>query len=124
LRDSTVRYIYVDTPGTVPVSNFFTPRRKIGFGEYTTFVDLSDKGPNQWFWYFYNSTDSTQCNKCKNQPFFPNFFGNPTEQNPLFFGGDPGKWSICLQTWNARGWDTTCYKDYLEILNSYFVCSG
>ncbi|MFY8107681.1 MAG: hypothetical protein ACOVO9_01770, partial [Bacteroidia bacterium] len=35
LRDSTTRYIFVDTPGTPTVSNFFTPRRKIGFGEYT-----------------------------------------------------------------------------------------
>ncbi|MCA0428614.1 MAG: DUF5011 domain-containing protein [Bacteroidetes bacterium] len=123
-RDSVTRYIYVDTPGTVPISNFFTARRKIGFAEYAPFVDLSDKGPNQWYWWFYRSEDSSSCNKCNNPPFFPNFFSNPYAQNPLFFGGDPGKWSVCLQTWNTRGWDTTCIKDYLEVLNSYSVCSG
>jgi len=124
LRDSTIRYIYVDTPGTPTVTNFFTARRKIGFAEYAPFVDLTDKGPNQWYWWFYRSGDSSSCNKCNNPPFFPNFFSNPYAQNPLFFGGDPGKWSVCLQTWNARGWDTTCYADYLEVLNSYSVCSG
>ena len=124
LRDSVLRYIYVDTPNAAPVSNFFTPRKKIGTSEYVPFIDLSDRGPNQWAWWYYRSSDSSQCNMCNTNPFFPNFFFNATDQNPLFFGGDPGKWTVCLQTWNLRGWDTTCYKDYIEVLNGYNVCSA
>ncbi len=124
LRDSVLRYIYVDTPNAAPVSNFFTPRKKIGTSEYAPFIDLTDRGPNQWAWWYYKSSDSSQCNVCNTNPFFPNFFANETDQNPLFFGGDPGKWTVCLQTWNLRGWDTTCYKDYIEVLNGYYVCSS
>ncbi|MCG9879995.1 MAG: hypothetical protein MH472_05300, partial [Bacteroidia bacterium] len=39
LRDSVVKYIYVDTPGTTPKPNFFAARRKVGIGDYASLVD-------------------------------------------------------------------------------------
>ena len=119
LRDSIVKYIYVDTPSAPPVANFFSARRKIGIGDFLTLVDLTTGGPNQWSW----SADPW-CNLCTTPPYFNNFFGGPTDQNPLFFAGDPGKFTICLQAWNARGDDTVCIKDYIEVVNSVNVCSG
>ncbi len=119
LRDSIVKYIWVDTPNIVPVPNFFAARTKIGIGDYASLVDISSNGPNQWYWTF-----TPTCNLCATPPYFNNFFAGPTDQNPLFFGGDPGKFSICLQVWNARGWDTVCKPDYIEVLNSINICSG
>jgi PKD repeat protein len=119
LRDSIVRFIWVDTPSTTPKPNFFAARQKIGFGEYASMVDITSGGPNQWSWTF-----NPPCNLCTTPPYFNNFFAGPTDQNPLFFGGDPGKFTICLQAWNVRGWDTICKKDYMEVLNSISICSG
>ena len=119
LRDSVVKYIYVDTPNTTPKPNFFAARRKVGIGEYANMVDISSGGPNQWYWTF-----DPPCNLCTTPPYFNNFFAGPTDQNPLFFGGDPGKFTVCLQAWNDRGSDTVCKKDYIEIINSINICSG
>jgi len=119
LRDSVLRYVFVDTPSQVPNTDFITFKRKIGFGDYGNLLDLTRYGPNQWLWTF-----DPPCNKCNQLPFFNNFFAGPTDQNPLFFGGDPGKYTICLQTWNARGWDSICKPSYIEVLNSYSICSG
>ncbi len=119
LRDSVTKYIWVDTPNVKPVANFNSGRLKIGIGDYAVMNDLSLQGPTQWYWTF-----SPPCNLCAIQPYFNNFFAGPTDQNPLFFGGDPGVYTVCLQTWNARGWDTICKKDYIEVLNSISICSG
>jgi PKD repeat protein len=119
LRDSIVRYIWVDTPSTTPKPNFFAARKKIGIGDYASMVDITSGGPNQWYWTF-----DPPCNLCATPPYFNNFFAGPTDQNPIFFGGDPGKFTVCLQAWNARGWDTICKKDYIEVLNSISICSG
>ncbi len=119
LRDSIVKYIWVDTPNNVPKPNFFAARTKIGIGDYASLVDISTNGPNQWYWTF-----DPACNLCSTPPYFNNFFAGPTDQNPLFFGGDPGQFSVCLQVWNARGWDTVCKANYLEVLNSINICSG
>jgi PKD repeat protein len=119
MRDSIVKYIYVDTPGLKPNANFFSSKRIVGVGDYTTLVDLSTGGPNQWLW----SADPF-CNLCNVPPYFNNFFGGPADQNPLFFAGDPGKYTVCLQVWNARGDDTTCLQNYIEVVNSINVCSG
>jgi PKD repeat protein len=108
LRDSIVKFIYVDTPSLKPNANFFSSRRKIGVNDYLTFVDLTTGGPNQWLW-----TADPFCNLCNVPPYFNNFFAGVTDQNPLFFAGDPGKYTICLQVWNARGDDTVCLKDYI-----------
>jgi hypothetical protein len=45
LRDSIVKFIYVDTPGTTPKPNFFAARRKIGIGEFSTLIDISIRVP-------------------------------------------------------------------------------
>jgi PKD repeat protein len=119
LRDSIVKYIWVDTPSTAPKPNFFSARRKIGIGDYASLVDITSGGPFQWYWTF-----DPACNLCTTPPYFNNFFAGPTDQNPLFFGGDPGKFTICLQAWNDRGWDTICKKDYIEVINSINICSG
>jgi PKD repeat protein len=119
LRDSVVKYIWVDTPGTTPKPNFFAARRKIGIGDYASLVDITSGGPNMWYWTF-----DPACNLCTTPPYFNNFFAGATDQNPLFFGGDPGKFTICLQVWNARGFDTICKKDYIEVINSINICSG
>jgi PKD repeat protein len=119
LRDSIVKFIYVDTPGTTPKPNFFAARRKIGIGEFSTLIDISSGGPNQWYWTF-----DPPCNLCTTPPYFNNFFAGPTDQNPLFFGGDPGKFTVCLQAWNDRGSDTVCKKDYIQVINSINICSG
>ncbi|OYU97152.1 MAG: hypothetical protein CFE21_02340 [Bacteroidetes bacterium B1(2017)] len=119
LRDSIVKYIWVDTPNTKPVPNFFAARRKVGIGDYVSLLDISTGGPNMWYWTF-----DPACNLCTTPPYFNNFFAGPTDQNPLFFAGDPGKFAICLQVWNDRGWDTICKKDYIEVINSINVCSG
>ncbi|MCG9879410.1 MAG: GEVED domain-containing protein, partial [Bacteroidia bacterium] len=63
LRDSVVRYIYVDTPGTTPKPNFFAARRKVGIGDYASLVDITSGGPNQWFWTF-----DPPCNLCTTPP--------------------------------------------------------
>jgi PKD repeat protein len=119
LRDSIVKYIWVDTPSSAPKPNFFSARRKVGIGDYASLVDITSGGPNQWYWTF-----DPACNLCTTPPYFNNFFAGPTDQNPLFFGGDPGKFTICLQAWNDRGWDTICKKDYIEVINSINICSG
>ncbi|MCF8446810.1 MAG: hypothetical protein K9H61_07420, partial [Bacteroidia bacterium] len=119
LRDSVVKYIWVDTPNTTPKPNFFAARRKIGIGDYASLVDITSNGPFQWYW-----TYTPACNLCTTPPYFNNFFAGPTDQNPLFFGGDPGKFTVCLQAWNDRGWDTICKPDYIEVLNSINMCSG
>ena len=119
LRDSIVKFIWVDTPSTAPKPNFFAARRKVGIGDYASLVDITSGGPFQWYWTF-----EPQCNLCTTPPYFNNFFAGATDQNPLFFGGDPGKFTICLQAWNDRGWDTICKKDYIEVINSINVCSG
>ncbi len=119
LRDSIVKYIWVDTPNFTPKPNFFSARRKIGIGDYGALLDITTGGPNQWYWSF-----DPPCNLCTTPPYFNNFFAGATDQNPLFFAGDPGKFTICLQAWNARGWDTICKKDYFEVINSINVCSG
>ncbi|MFN4082070.1 MAG: immunoglobulin-like domain-containing protein [Bacteroidia bacterium] len=119
LRDSVVRFVFVDTPSRVPKTDFISFKRKVGFGDFANMLDLSSYGPNQWLWSF-----DPPCNKCQVNPFFNNFFAGPTDQNPLFFGGDPGKYTVCLQTWNARGWDSVCKPNYMEVLNSYSICSG
>ncbi len=119
LRDSIVKYIWVDTPSAAPKPNFFAARRKVGIGDYASLVDITSGGPFQWYWTF-----DPQCNLCTTPPYFNNFFAGATDQNPLFFGGDPGKFTICLQAWNDRGWDTICKKDYIEVINSINVCSG
>lgn len=36
----------------------------------------------------------------------------------------PGKYTVCLQAWNARGTDTVCKQDYITVTNSYYMCSG
>ena len=118
-RDTITKYIYVDTPNAKPIVNFSANRVKIGIGDYASFSDLSLNGSNQWYWSF-----TPGCNLCTTSPYFQNFFAGLTDQNPLFFGGDPGIYSICLQAWNARGWDTICKKDYIEVLNSINICSG
>jgi PKD repeat protein len=119
LRDSITKYIYVDTPSRVPKANFISFKRTVGYGDYSSFVDLSTNGPNQWYW-----TIDPFCNKCNTPPFFPNFFSPSTSPTPLFFGGDPGKYTVCLQAWNARGTDTVCKQDYITVTNSYYMCSG
>jgi PKD repeat protein len=119
LRDSVVRFIYVDTPSTTPKPNFFAARRKVGIGDFASLVDITSGGPNQWFWTF-----DPPCNLCTTPPYFNNFFAGQTDQNPLFFGGDPGKFTVCLQAWNDRGSDTVCKKDYIQIINSINICSG
>ena len=119
LRDSIVKFIWVDTPNNAPKPNFFAARRKVGIGDYASLVDITSGGPNQWYWTF-----EPQCNLCTTPPYFNNFFAGATDQSPLFFGGDPGKFTICLQAWNDRGWDTICKKDYIEVINSINICSG
>ncbi len=119
LRDSVTKFIWVDTPNTAPKPNFFAARRKVGIGDYASLVDITSNGPYQWYWTF-----DPQCNLCSTPPYFNNFFAGATDQNPLFFGGDPGKFTICLQAWNDRGWDTICKKDYIEVINSINICSG
>jgi PKD repeat protein len=119
LRDSVTKFIWVDTPNTAPKPNFFAARRKVGIGDYASLVDITSNGPYQWYWTF-----DPQCNLCTTPPYFNNFFAGATDQNPLFFGGDPGKFTICLQAWNDRGWDTICKKDYIEVINSINICSG
>jgi PKD repeat protein len=119
LRDSIVKYIWVDTPSSSPKPNFFAARRKIGIGDYASLVDITSGGPFQWYWTF-----DPACNLCTTPPYFNNFFAGATDQNPLFFGGDPGKFTICLQAWNDRGFDTICKKDYIEVINSINICSG
>ncbi|MDP3928758.1 MAG: hypothetical protein Q8R57_07030, partial [Bacteroidota bacterium] len=64
LRDSVVKYIYVDTPGTTPKPNFFAARRKVGIGDYASLVDITSGGPNQWFWTF-----DPPCNLCTTPPY-------------------------------------------------------
>jgi len=118
-KDSVLRYIYVDTPSTKAIPNFFAAKRKVSTGEFIPLQNLSENGANGWHW-----TMNPPCYACGNVPYFNNFFDNPTYQNPLFFGGDPGKYTICLQAWNARGSDTICKKDYLEVIKSYNLCSG
>jgi PKD repeat protein len=119
LRDSIVKFIWVDTPNNPPKPNFFSARRKVGIGDYASLVDITSGGPNQWYWTF-----DPACNLCTTPPYFNNFFAGATDQNPLFFGGDPGKFTICLQAWNDRGFDTICKKDYIEVINSINICSG
>ena len=118
LRDSIVKYIWVDTPSRAPVPNFFSARTKIGIADYASLVDISSYGPNQWYW-----TINPDVTNVPN-PYFANFFSNPLGQNPLLFGGFPGKYAICLQVWNARGWDTICKQNYIEVINSVNMCSG
>ena len=118
LRDSIVKYIWVDTPSRAPVPNFFSARTKIGIADYASMVDISSYGPNQWYWTIVPDVTNVP------NPYFANFFSNPLGQNPLLFGGFPGKYAICLQVWNARGWDTICKQNYIEVINSVNMCSG
>ncbi|MDZ4668801.1 MAG: GEVED domain-containing protein, partial [bacterium] len=76
LRDSVVKYIWVDTPSTTPKPNFFAARRKIGIGDYASMVDITSGGPNQWYWTF-----DPACNLCTTPPYFNNFFAGATDQN-------------------------------------------
>ncbi|MFN4084277.1 MAG: hypothetical protein ACK4K9_11660, partial [Bacteroidia bacterium] len=41
LRDSVVRFVYVDTPSRVPKTDFISFKRKVGFGDYANMLDLS-----------------------------------------------------------------------------------
>ncbi len=118
-RDTVTKYIYVDFPNTKPVINFSADRVKIGIGDYAVLSDLSLNGPYQWYW-----TYNPGCILCQTPPYFNNFFTSTTNQNTLYFAGDPGTFSICLQAWNVMGWDTICKKDYIEVLNSINLCSG
>ncbi|MFN4083687.1 MAG: hypothetical protein ACK4K9_08655, partial [Bacteroidia bacterium] len=45
LRDSIVRFVYVDTPSRVPKTDFISFKRKVGFGDYANMLDLSSYGP-------------------------------------------------------------------------------
>lgn len=120
LRDSITKYIWVDTPSRAPRANFITFKKIVGFADQSSFIDLSDNGPNQWQWDYF-----PPCNKCSIMPFAPNYF-DPynTVANPKFTGFDPGIYTICLRVWNARGTDSVCKTDYIKVVNGYNMCSG
>ena len=120
LRDSITKYIWVDTPSRVPTANFITFKKIVGFADQSSFIDLSDNGPNQWQWDYF-----PPCNKCSVMPFAPNYFDpNSAVPNPKFTGFDPGIYTICLRVWNARGTDSICKTDYIKVVNGYNMCSG
>jgi PKD repeat protein len=110
--------LYVDTPSSPPVAEFFADRRLIGVYDFTSMFDLSSNGPTSWFWYM-------------NPPYYdpniqyPNEF-TPTKylQNPSLSANEGGLFDVCLVATNDRGSDTICKSDYLRIISGYQVCRG
>ncbi len=118
LRDTITRYIFVDTPNVKPRANFSVNKKLVGLADYVSLLDLSSYGQNYWQWSIVPEVTNVP------NPYFANFFSNAFDQNTLLFGGYPGKYAICLKVWNARGWDSICKPDIIEIINSINMCSG
>jgi PKD repeat protein len=117
-NDTYIDTIYVDTPSTKPVSEFFIDKRVIGVGDFGSCFDLSSNGPTNWYWYLVNNTPNTN-------PLFPNrFTPQATSQNPKLNAFEGGTFDLCLVTSNLRGTDTICKKSYVRVIPGYPACAG
>ena len=122
LRDSVEKWIYVDTPSRKPQASFIAFKKIVGVGsDYANLYDLSNYGPTNWYWWY-----DPACNKCNqtSSGYSYNIIYNDYDQNPVFYGRDPGTYDICLQAGNVRGLDTFCIKQYISVVNSYNLCNS
>jgi hypothetical protein len=127
LRDSIIKYIYVDTPSQAPIADFITFKRIMGITEEAQFIDLSSNGPTQWDW-----TIDPPCISCITDPangianYFVTGSGQPgnTVASPRLAAFDPGVFKVCLRVWNLRGTDSICKNDYIKVVEGNYMCSG
>ena len=127
LRDSIIKFIYVDTPSQAPRADFITFKRILGITEESNFIDLSTNGPTQWEW-----TIDPPCISCIVDPAngIANYFVKGTGQpgadiaNPRLAAFDAGIFKVCLRVFNLRGTDSICKSDYVKVLQGNYMCSG
>jgi PKD repeat protein len=127
LRDSIIKYIYVDTPSQAPRADFISFKRILGITEESNFIDLSTNGPTQWEW-----TIDPPCISCIVDPAngIANYFVKGTGQpgadiaNPRLAAFDAGIFKVCLRVFNLRGTDSICKSDYVKVLQGNYMCSG
>jgi PKD repeat protein len=116
--DTYIDTLYVDTPSSAPIADFFADRRTIGVYDYANMFDLSSNGPTGWYWYldplYYNPL----------APFFNGFSPSEYSQNPVLNANEGGVFDVCLVASNLRGSDTICKSDYIKIISGYEVCKG
>ena len=115
--DSYIDTIYVDTPATKPVAEFFADKRIIGIYDFANLYDLSSNGPTSWNWYlrpaFYDPL----------APFYNNI--NPSNAKyPQLNALEGGVYDVCLVVSNDRGSDTMCKPDYVRVISGFEVCKG
>jgi PKD repeat protein len=116
--DTYIDTIYVDTPATKPVADFFADKRVVGVYDFATMFDLTSNGPVSWFWYlrpgYYNPL----------APFFNSFSPSAGAQNPTLNANEGGLFDVCLVATNYRGTDTMCKPGYMKIISGFEVCKG
>ncbi len=118
LTDSVEKTVYVDTPATTPVVDFYSDFTKMGKWGEIKFTELCSNGANQWLW-----TIDPPCNNCGN-PLFFNQFSNANAPRPKLFTNDPGIFKVCLEAANLRGTTKVCKNNYVEVEPGYLMCNG
>lgn len=123
--DSVTKIVFVDTPTSKPVVDFYFDKVAMGISDQSRAHDVSRNGPTGWKW-----TLSPECYNCADTSQLFNMFtkgtgqlGNDTAQ-PLFIPNEPGDYDVCLKVWNARGADSLCRSKHLSIRHGVNMCDG
>ncbi len=90
-----------------PVADFSANNTSVNLGQTVQFSDLSLNIPTSWQWQFPGGTPSSS-----------------TLKNPSVVYNSLGSYDVKLVTTNAYGTDSITKPNYMQVLNSYNLCSS
>jgi PKD repeat protein len=121
-KDSFETTITVDSPATVPSSDFISDVNIIRQGETVQFTDISTGYPAEWLWEITPTTGIVNGNSTDAYKFV--YGDEKSDINRVRFDV-PGVYQVCLTASNVRGaGNQECKVDYIEVTPSVTLKAG
>lgn len=122
--DSAMKYVFVDKPSAVPVTDFVALKNQIDPFDEIELFDISSNGPTGWEWEIF---PKSVYSPLVGYSITPYSFENNTDsssQNPVLFFFESGKYTVKLTTKNHLGRGSTVTKvAYIEVSAVANMCN-
>ena len=121
--DTFKKIITIGTSNIKPEADFVSNKNEGEIYDYINLFDLSRNCPSSWHWEIYPDSIydlSVGGAWMPTYEFKPGVF-DTTENTTVWFNY-PGKYRVCLVARNAKGVDTVCKSDYININATGVMC--
>jgi hypothetical protein len=113
--DTISKTVVVVNPTTKPIADFLANRNLVEVNETVQFANLSSGGDTAWTWTVTQGTQGIDWD-------FNSGDAYSYDADIIFM--TPGKYEVCLESFNSVGSNKVCKTNYIEVITAELMCNN